>query len=186
MNLVKVYNGVKLALASGRQKLRHWVLKQAGINIDPTAIIVGNSKLYGRIQVGAETLIRNSEVDGRGAVNIGRKVMLLDCKLVTGYHNLDSEIHEAIYKPITIEDYAIIYQGSIVLPGCRIGRGAVVAAHSVVKKDVEPMTIVGGVPARRLRQRAAVHSGCNMRTLGGVHFREKWNEYRNNLKKVLS
>ena len=42
----------------------------------------------------------------------------------------------------------------IVLPGVRIGRGAVVAAGAVVTRDVEPYTLVGGVPAKFIRMRS--------------------------------
>ena len=42
---------------------------------------------------------------------------------------------------------------ALVMPGVRIGDGAIVAAHSVVTADVEPYTVVGGNPARVLRQR---------------------------------
>jgi maltose O-acetyltransferase len=42
----------------------------------------------------------------------------------------------------------------VVLPGVNIGDGAVVGANSVVTKDVAPMTVVAGAPARFLRVRA--------------------------------
>jgi acetyltransferase-like isoleucine patch superfamily enzyme len=42
---------------------------------------------------------------------------------------------------------------SIVLNGCKIGNGAIIAAGAVVTKDVEPYTIVGGVPAKPIRKR---------------------------------
>ena len=54
--------------------------------------------------------------------------------------------------PIVIEDDVWIGAKSIVLKGVRIGRGAVVAAGSVVTKDVEPFTLVAGNPARLLRR----------------------------------
>ena len=41
----------------------------------------------------------------------------------------------------------------VILPGVKIGDGAIVAAHSVVTKDVEPYTLVGGNPARPLKKR---------------------------------
>ena len=41
----------------------------------------------------------------------------------------------------------------IVLPGVNVGDGAVLAAGAVVTKDVTPYTIVGGVPARQIRER---------------------------------
>ena len=54
--------------------------------------------------------------------------------------------------PIIVEDYAWIGAGSIILQGVRIGKGSVVAAGAVVNKDVEAYTLVGGVPARFIRQ----------------------------------
>lgn len=46
-----------------------------------------------------------------------------------------------------------IGHGSVILPGVRIGNGAVVGSLSVVTRDVEPYTIVGGSPARRIKKR---------------------------------
>ena len=50
--------------------------------------------------------------------------------------------------PVRIEEHAIVGCGSVVLPGVVIGRGAAVGALSLVKRDVEPFTIVAGTPAR--------------------------------------
>ncbi len=46
-----------------------------------------------------------------------------------------------------------IGHGVVIMPGVRIGNGAVVGSHAVVTKDVAPYTVVGGVPAKVLRQR---------------------------------
>lgn len=48
-----------------------------------------------------------------------------------------------------------IGHGAIILPGVTVGDGAVIAAGAVVSRDVAPYTIVGGVPARRIRDRFA-------------------------------
>jgi maltose O-acetyltransferase len=53
--------------------------------------------------------------------------------------------------PITVGNYAWIGAGAIILPGVTIGDGAVVAAGSVVTKDVAPRMIVAGNPAREVR-----------------------------------
>ncbi|MDA8940075.1 hypothetical protein N9H48_06690 [Pseudoalteromonas marina] len=52
-----------------------------------------------------------------------------------------------------IESEVWIGQGVTILSGVRIGRGAVIGANSLVNKDIEPYTIVGGVPARKIKAR---------------------------------
>jgi putative colanic acid biosynthesis acetyltransferase WcaF len=59
-----------------------------------------------------------------------------------------------VTSPITIGDQAWVCACAFVAPGVNIGEGAVVGACSVVTKDVPPWTIVGGNPARRLRDRS--------------------------------
>ena len=53
--------------------------------------------------------------------------------------------------PIIVEDEVWIGAGAILLGGVTVGRGAVIAAGSVVNRDVEADTLVGGVPARKIK-----------------------------------
>lgn len=57
------------------------------------------------------------------------------------------------FSPVHIETGADIGIGAVILPGVRIGRGAIVGAGSVVNRDVPPFAVVAGVPARVLRYR---------------------------------
>ncbi|MEL6429968.1 MAG: acyltransferase [Planctomycetota bacterium] len=54
---------------------------------------------------------------------------------------------------VVIEDDCWIGAGVVVLAGVRIGRGSVVAAGAVVARDVDPYSVVGGVPARHIKER---------------------------------
>jgi acetyltransferase-like isoleucine patch superfamily enzyme len=57
------------------------------------------------------------------------------------------------YKAVVLEDDCDLGVGTTILPGVTIGRGSIVGAGSVVTRDVEPYTIVAGVPARLIRRR---------------------------------
>jgi acetyltransferase-like isoleucine patch superfamily enzyme len=61
-------------------------------------------------------------------------------------------------RPVVIESWADIGVNAVILPGVRVGRGAIVGAGAVVTHDVEPMTIVAGVPAKMIRRRQDLHS----------------------------
>ena len=61
-------------------------------------------------------------------------------------------------RPVVIEEGAWIGGRAILLPGVRIGHDSIVGAGAVVKRDVPPMAIVGGVPARFIKSRATAQS----------------------------
>lgn len=58
-------------------------------------------------------------------------------------------------KPFKIGSGVVISSGAKILPGVSVGNGAVIGAGAIVTKDVEPFAIMGGVPARVLKQRSA-------------------------------
>jgi acetyltransferase-like isoleucine patch superfamily enzyme len=106
----------------------------------------------GTIRIGKGTYInRNSVVVAETLVDIGR-----NCRIAWDVVIMDSDLHplpdgRPDARPVTIEENVWIGCRSIILKGVRIGTGAVVAAGAVVTKDVPPRTVVGGVPARVLR-----------------------------------
>ncbi len=56
------------------------------------------------------------------------------------------------YKPVVIEDHVWIGSNAVILPGVTLGRWSAVGAGAVVARDVEPFTVVGGVPAKEIRK----------------------------------
>jgi acetyltransferase-like isoleucine patch superfamily enzyme len=108
------------------------------------------------IEIGSGTVIGHwATLDGRRGVRIGRNVNLSsEVALWTLQHDPDDRHFGVRGGPIVVEDYAWISFRATVLPGVRIGRGAVVAANSVVTKDVEDYAIVAGIPAKRIGTRS--------------------------------
>lgn len=94
-------------------------------------------------------------LDGRGGklivgnnVDIGQEV-----NIWTLEHDPHDDYHITKGGDIIIEDYVWISTRATILPGVKIGRGAVVALGSIVTKDVPAMAIVGGIPAKVIGQR---------------------------------
>ena len=73
--------------------------------------------------------------------------------MLTADHDINDEKFIARYKGIKIENYAWICTRSTILGGVTIGEGAVVAAGSVVTKDVPLYKVVAGIPAKVIGNR---------------------------------
>ena len=74
--------------------------------------------------------------------------------LCTASHDINSKTFDLVTKPIAIKSGSWIASNAIVLPGVTIGEDAVVAAGAVVAKNVDPMTVVGGNPAKVINRRS--------------------------------
>lgn len=93
-------------------------------------------------------------LDARGGITLGDNVNISSyTKIQTAKHEVQDPLFPASFAPVVIEDRVWIGLGAIVLGGVTIGEGAVVAAGSVVTKDVAPFTIVAGVPAAPIASR---------------------------------
>ncbi|QDG90935.1 acyltransferase [Pseudarthrobacter sp. NIBRBAC000502770] len=109
------------------------------------------------ISVGAGSIIGMwATLDGREGITIGKNVNFSsEVALWTLQHDYNSPCFATSGGPIVIGDRAWISFRATILPGVTIGEGAVVAANSVVTKDVAPYTVVGGIPAKKIGQRTA-------------------------------
>jgi len=76
----------------------------------------------------------------------------VSCNLITHTFRDRGEFRTFIYGPIRICKYARIASNVTITPGVTIGEGAVVASGALVNKDVPPYTMVGGVPAKIIKE----------------------------------
>lgn len=97
----------------------------------------------------------NAFLDGRRGLTIGNCVATgSEIMIYTLQHDIESPSFEVTGGPVVIEDYVYLGPRVIILPNVHIGRGAVVAAGAVVTQDVPEYAVVGGVPARFIRERS--------------------------------
>lgn len=89
----------------------------------------------------------------QGGITIGDDALIgHNVVIATLNHDLDPALRATtVPKPVVIGDKVWIGANATILPGVTVGDGAVIAAGAVVTRDVPPRTIVGGVPARRIR-----------------------------------
>jgi maltose O-acetyltransferase len=93
-------------------------------------------------------------LDGRAGIHIGDNVNIGSQVLIyTMEHDINSPTFGVVAGPVVIGNMVYIGARVTILPEVRIGSGAVVASGAVVTKDVEPWTVVGGVPAKFIKQR---------------------------------
>ena len=88
------------------------------------------------------------------SVRIGNRVRFGPYARVidSDFHDVYNRALPAVPAPVVIEDDAWIGMNAVILPGVRIGRGSIVGTGCVVTKDVPPFTVVGGVPAKVIRE----------------------------------
>jgi len=93
-------------------------------------------------------------LDNRGGLTIGNTVSIsAQVCILTADHDPNSRDFSGRTAPVVIEDYTFVGTRAMIMPGVTIGRGAIVAAGSIVTKDVPEFTIVAGVPAKPIGER---------------------------------
>lgn len=157
---IHLANSVSNALGQDvlSRRLRRAVLGTLGVRIGRQSVVDGGGYIYGnQLRIGERCFVNRgcyfdltAYVSIQDDVEIGHGVTF-----VTAVHRLGPSARRAgpvLGRSIVIGDGAWIGANATILPGVTIGRGAVIAAGAVVVDDVPPDVVMGGVPARRLRE----------------------------------
>lgn len=180
--IINVYRFFRSFLSSLRYIFWKCFLKKVGSNVtimksvsftNPSKIYIGN-----KVLIGSYTLIINEGdviigdnvhissyclFSGKGNITIGDNVMFgSGVKIISsnhGFSKLDIPMimQEETYADIKIENDVWVGTNVIILKGVTISEGAIIGAGAVVKKDVPPYSIVGGVPAKIIKYRENNH-----------------------------
>jgi acetyltransferase-like isoleucine patch superfamily enzyme len=171
-----IESGVRLRFANSIELHRgvyldHGVYLHAcpqGISIGENTIVMHGAVLHvynfrglphAGIRIGRDSLIGEySVIRGQGGVTIGDRVYTSPFTQVLAVNHVYEDPNRPFVdqgitaEGIIIEDDVWVGAGAIITDGVHIGQGAVVAAGAVVTRDVAPHTVVGGVPAKLIRE----------------------------------
>lgn len=135
-----------------------WYRNVLGMHVGTRTSIHWRAVFYRpeRVSIGDHTIIGNDVfLDGRRQITIGDNVNIGGhVQVFTLQHDPDDPDFGTEGGPVVIGDRAWVASRATILPGVTIGQGAVVAAGAVVTKDVAPYAVVGGIPAKFLRERS--------------------------------
>lgn len=114
---------------------------QAGLNLQIGTL----GDIQGTCQIGNYVRFHSN-------VHIGQHSMVGDFVWIFPYVVLTNDPHppSEVMRGVTLRDYVAVATMSVVLPGVEVGAGALIGAHSSVGRNVEPGTVVAGVPAKMI------------------------------------
>ncbi len=137
--------------------LRNLYFYLFGIKLPLSSSIHHGCKFFhiGKCNIGKNSVINfGCYLDNRRGIFIGNNVGIAhNTKIYTLGHNINSPIFETKGSPVVIKDNVFIFSNVLIMPGVTINEGAVILPGSVVTKDVKSWSVVGGNPARFIRQR---------------------------------
>lgn len=134
--------------------IRKYYLRLFNIRIGKSSTIHRACRFFhvGKISIGNNSTINwGCYLDNRRGIIIGNNVGIAhNSKIYTLGHDINDSEFKTKGAPVKIEDNVFIFSNSLIMPGVTIGEGAIVLAGSVVTKNVEAWSIVGGNPASKI------------------------------------
>ena len=140
-----------------REDLVELMSELTGKPVDPSFVLFPpfTSDFGQNITMGKNVTVNSGcRFQDQGGITIGNGVLIGHNVVMATINHCEDPTNRAsmTFKPIIIEDNVWIGAQSTILQGVTIGYGSIVAAGAVVVKDVPPMTVVGGVPAKVIKK----------------------------------
>ena len=144
-------------------RVRTRLYRAFGIKIGARSMVMGSMELAGGGDViGNFSIGEDCQITSPLYLDLNERIVIGD-RVAVGHHvQIITTSHETQHEgkrcgvaklgSVHLEDGCWVAAGAMILPGVTVGKGSVVAAGSVVTKDVPPNTLVGGVPAKVIKQ----------------------------------
>lgn len=137
--------------------IRRFFYQLSGIKMGKKSTIHIGARFFNpsNISIGNGTIVGDHAfLDGRAPLKIGSHTDIASQVLIyNAEHDINSPDFEPSIEPVEIGDYVFIGPRVTILPGTKIGNGAIIAAGAVVTKDIPSFEIWGGVPAKKIGNR---------------------------------
>ena len=137
--------------------VRKFIYRLSGVKIGSGSTIHMWANFFqpSNISIGSDTTVGDHVfLDGRAPITIGNHVDIASSVFIyNSEHDINKHDFSAREEPVEIGDYVFIGPRAIILPGVKIGKGAIVGAGAVVTKDIPDFAISGGVPAKVIGER---------------------------------
>ena len=132
--------------------------KKTGRNL----YVAGPSKVNRNTTLGDNVRFHGMKITGKGRVDIGSYVIAAgDCMIITQNHNYEGDAipydDTLNFRDVVIGDFVWIGARVLILPGTKIGEGAIIQGGAVVHGEIPPYAIAGGNPAKFFKYRDAEH-----------------------------
>jgi acetyltransferase-like isoleucine patch superfamily enzyme len=141
---------------------RNWsdIYLEGGVSLDHGVVFVtGGSRKRGKVSIRAGTYVNRYTIfDGHESIEVGRRCMIgPHCYITDGDHSKEPgapvQAQPMRTAPVVLEDEVWVGSHVVILPGVRIGHGAVIGAGSIVSRNIPANAIAYGVPAKVARMR---------------------------------
>lgn len=155
--LGKLFNAIRVGLLRRLFPIGEKTVIQTGFKFGMKSVL----KIGKDCQINEDVYIQSAEIGDY--VLIAQRVAILSVTHLMDRMDIPIRMQGSTEsRPVTIERDVWIGRNAVVMPGVRIGRGAVIGAGAVVTKDVAPYAVVGGVPAKVIKYRkGSKHHGAS-------------------------